>query len=807
MFKTVESFNELMQVVTADRFITGEGASTADRFPVRFVLFDNFSDCCSFVEEIMHIGHIQIQRIDDWMDSDYPDTMITHKRLADRIYQLILNNPTEYRIIMPFSEIARFYNNNPDQAEFNSLIDTIKGYDSLASGNQYKQRVYIPIVGLEGKMQHFRDDSQSFIWYYHNIDRQLDYRLILTDKTTFGVQGLESKYNIADTFLNWLGFWQYPELKRNIISTSHSIFSHEKFAKPDNAFSYCPCRNAHEFLTVGLNLDVKCIAYREEDSLYWEQLAQRIDIRTFKFDSFFNEQFGIFNLADYKVFFEAWFKNKQPFMRWLLSNYYIYKFNNKGYICSVLAQLEDYSDLAFTKALALSIFNIEGKEQFIEERRIGLEIAIANGMELPPEAQSRLVSLIKTDADENGYSSAVRFLSDLSTAEKELSIIWYAQGKITINDLKKVYPDLYYYLIPTSLPVEDLWVLEYIDEYKKAKVTNKYTDKIKEFIDNKNKNTLEHHKWSNRFSTTRTVMHGRNDIQHYCWIDGLGIDWISFIQHIVKDVEQDGYYLNEAYIATAKLPTRTSINRKDIEILADDKFEKIGDIDNVSHSCRQYPSYIIDDLELVKVKIKKLLLEHPGEKIAIVSDHGITYLSQLCQGFNLQGYQSDHWGRIAETTKSPSQIVADDKYRIITLENESNTFLCALKHESLLKKIPDGMGAHGGCTPEEQLVPILVISPEKDTIQWNASLNNGILNELDPILHFSIEGLSAGQVPMAEYDGVMYPLSKEQDNCYISGRITLRKDATKVILHIGQHCKEFTVSIKMAVQEDDPFMF
>ena len=52
MFTTFTNFEELLQNVTADRIIEGDGASTANRFPVRFVLFDNFRDCCKFVEEI-----------------------------------------------------------------------------------------------------------------------------------------------------------------------------------------------------------------------------------------------------------------------------------------------------------------------------------------------------------------------------------------------------------------------------------------------------------------------------------------------------------------------------------------------------------------------------------------------------------------------------------------------------------------------------------------------------------------------------------------------------------------------------------
>lgn len=806
MFKTVETFQELMDTVHADRTITGDGASTANRFPVRFVLFDNFRDCCSFVEEIMHIGNIQIQRIDDWMDNEYPDTMLTHAILAQKVKQVISDNPSEYRILMPFSELARFYNNTPERAEFNSLINTIKGYDCLASGYAFHQRIYIPIVGLEGKMQHFRDDTQSFIWYFHNADRQLDYKLILTDGTTFGVQGLESKYDVAESVSQWLGFWKYPELKSHIISTSHSLFSHEKYAKPDNAFRFYPCYNSHQFLTEGLQLDVSCIEYKEDEIAYWDQLAHKIDIRNFKFESFFNEQFGIFNLADNKVFFETWYKNKQPFMRWLLAKYYTYKFCDQGYICRVLNQLEDYSDLSFTKALVLTIFSLENKEEYIEDRKLGLQLAAHYGMELAPDVQSTLIKKINEEAAINGYPSAVSYLSSLSYLEKHTIIEWYKSGIIKKDDLRELYPDLFNYLLPTIAPTEEPWVLDYFDKYKEAKVSNTYTDDVRNYILQKNKNSIEHYKWSNNFSTTRTIMSLRPDIQCYYWIDGLGVDWIPFIQQILKDREQDGYYLNEVFIATAKLPTRTDINKKDIEILSGGALTKVGDLDEVSHSGRLYPNFIIDDLDRVKVIINKLLAEHPGEKIAIVSDHGISYMSQMLPGSNLQGYQSDHWGRVAESTKDASQIVADDKYKVVSIPGDTTTYLCALKHESLLKKIPDGMGAHGGCTPEEQLVPIFIISPEKKTTTWKASLVNDTIEEANPIISFNILGLDSSAMPILEYDGKMYGMDK-QGVTFTSERVYLKKDITKVTLHIGAQSKDFTISVKMAVEEEDPFIF
>lgn len=123
-----------------------------------------------------------------------------------------------------------------------------------------------------------------------------------------------------------------------------------------------------------------------------------------------------------------------------------------------------------------------------------------------------------------------------------------------------------------------------------------------------------------------------------------------------------------------------------------------------------------------------------------------------------------------------------------------------------MAKIPEGMGCHGGCTPEEQLVPIMIISPEKNVATWRASLKSFEVEEANPIIVYEIAGLDATQTPFIEYNNKNYSLSAK--GCiYTSERLPLVKDVTKVRLRIGTWEKEDTFTIKMAVVEDDLFDF
>ena len=96
MFYQYENLSELMTALEDDRQAGGAGASTRDRFPVRLVLFDNFRDCCSFIEELQNSIPMSFVNIESWMDEDYPDTLITHTTLERKIRETIHGHSDEH---------------------------------------------------------------------------------------------------------------------------------------------------------------------------------------------------------------------------------------------------------------------------------------------------------------------------------------------------------------------------------------------------------------------------------------------------------------------------------------------------------------------------------------------------------------------------------------------------------------------------------------------------------------------------------------------------------------------------------------
>ena len=237
----------------------------------------------------------------------------------------------------------------------------------------------------------------------------------------------------------------------------------------------------------------------------------------------------------------------------------------------------------------------------------------------------------------------------------------------TIHD-STLFPELYTYLDKSigTRKESQKWCLPYIDEYKKAKISNTISDELSALINEINNDEISFSNWYNDFKTTRTILQGRDDIDVYYWIDGLGIDWMPYISDLIKKSEHKGMYLNEIMIARSSLPTTTEKNKVDLDLLSNGEIanHKIGNLDGYAHQRTNiYPDYIINELEIVSTAIKTVIDKFNGKKIAIVSDHGLSYMPQLASGMNMSNIEPDHNGRLGFLQSSKA--TSDSNYTIL----------------------------------------------------------------------------------------------------------------------------------------------
>lgn len=793
----------LLDFVRNDKQADGINSSTLRRYPIRFVLFDNFVDSYRFTKSMVQENGVKVKYIQDWFDPDYPDVIIRHQELAQKMEMFINSLNGKDMIITPFSELARFYDNNSHK-EFDTFINTLKTIETTDVGWEKQQRIYLPIVGLEGKMSAFYNDCQIIIWYMPSNSEDSAYHLIVTPGTLYGVKNLSEKYTVKSNMLDWLDYWKDVDSqnKREIICMSKAIYPNAEYAQPDNAFTYCICDNVYDFLTRGLNLKMSGLEYRPQDEAYWHRLAEEIDLNTnFDIDDMFAGYFSVNTIGNYKTFIKLWFEYDDGFSRWLLTNIMKKSFGENDYMRRVVAKASDFSNRELFSVIALE-FPSDSSEMYV--RSYCLSEAAKRSVVLPENVQHKLISKLENVAQESGYIFASSLFSPISVKEKELAIIWLGEDKISRDDVKAFYPELYSYMAPSigTIDASQIWALDYIDHYKKAKIADKYTDVVDADIKKYNANEASFLSWYNCFKTTRSILSSREDIDIFYWIDGLGIDWIPFIAHLVAEREKDHVYLNDVKIAHAFLPTITEINKRDLEKLQDGgaEFVKIGDIDELAHkNTNTYPSNIVAELEMMRKVINEILNLYAGKKIAIVSDHGLSYLPQKQSGLHFVGFDYCHGGRYAVRTSGIA--TKDDNYHLL----DSLEIACALNHKSLGNKISSGLGSHGGCTPEEVLVPILIISSCANSKTWKAIFLQDEISGVDPVVHLNITGVSPLDCINIGYGGRHYNVRNIKGSLFDSEPIDLKAGDFDFTLWVGNIGETKKIQVNTGTEENDLF--
>ena len=186
------------------------------------------------------------------------------------------------------------------------------------------------------------------------------------------------------------------------------------------------------------------------------------------------------------------------------------------------------------------------------------------------------------------------------------------------------------------------------------------------------------------------------------WIDGLGIEFLSLILKIVEN-DNGKMKVVRSQITRSELPSSTYHNKFEGEYVT-----KYSDLDELGHDSHgyKYIGTLKKELEIVKDIVLDILNSNKKTPctIAIVSDHGMSCLSRKAPSKKYDG-KFEHEGRYIKTT---SEAMSDSDYLVKQNDTDSQYYKIALTHSSL-SKVPTHQ-VHGGCTPEEVLVPFILLS-------------------------------------------------------------------------------------------------
>ena len=161
--------------------------------------------------------------------------------------------------------------------------------------------------------------------------------------------------------------------------------------------------------------------------------------------------------------------------------------------------------------------------------------------------------------------------------------------------------------------------------------------------------------------------------------------------------------VGRSQITRSYLPSSTHPNRFEGDIV-----KKYGALDELGHDSHGYKHFdtLKEELKVIKSIMQDILSISKKHKctVAIVSDHGLSCLSRKAPSKKYDG-KFEQAGRYIKTS---DDAMTDPDYLVHENEAEGQKYKVALTHSSL-SKVPTHQ-VHGGCTPEEVLVPFILLS-------------------------------------------------------------------------------------------------
>ena len=519
-------------------------------------------------------------------------------------------------------------------------------------------------------------------------------------------------------------------------------------------------------------------AYEEKDKLYWEEILRSLENHkgaSFSYVSYVHDVFNkkILNVSE---ILEEWVKeDATSFHRWLLFHYVLHtKMGEKdSYLKLCIGAVTDMNDARqlpnYIATFILYEMPANKKAEYTQERRMLIkENADFFRTFITDQEQQWLLERTKEIIQKsNNFSNALELCTGVFDYEHILLMGCYAhnqQNKPVKDAVKTIYPEFAAYLKdtkPSSFAVDTQWCIEYFHEYKKAKLQDAYIPEIATFITKKNATSKTFYQWYYSFEESHDVL---ADVSHnsvLCpdkvyWIDGLGAEFLPYLLSLIEE-KHSNMKVVRSQITRTTIPSSTSLNRFDGE-----KVIKYGALDELGHDAHGY-KYLYtlnEELAVLKNIINEIIDTCQKQKttIAIVSDHGLSCLSRKVPSKKYDG-KFEHEGRYIKTS---SEAETDHDYLVHKNEKDEQFYKVALTHSSLAK-VPTHE-VHGGCTPEEVLVPFILLSNKNvaSSIVYQVKLIESEIMLSNPIVRLSV--IPEPTSVSLTCDGQTYGMKREGTN-------------------------------------------
>lgn len=282
--------------------------------------------------------------------------------------------------------------------------------------------------------------------------------------------------------------------------------------------------------------------------------------------------------------------------------------------------------------------------------------------------------------------------------------------------LKKLFPALYAYL-SNNVDVLQNDIGAYLRRYKAYKLKNTLPEDEEEYF-----NGVDTFSFEYRYAILSEY---KDEDTFILWVDALGVEWLSLLYYTIKNKCED--ITIKAAIAQATLPTETCFNEQWKAMTQ--RYKKLDTLDKLAHNGvidkPDYYACIEKQIEFVEGLgniVSSLLKEN--KRVVVTADHGASRLAARFfhrrEGFNvMQNAVVCSRGRYCRLAQGSEAPLANIKI-VKGTQGEDYAVFSNYDH---FKQPGFAAGAddqnatygeiHGGATPEEMLVPVIVAESSK----------------------------------------------------------------------------------------------
>lgn len=677
-------------------------AAVASRFPCRAVMVKNINEYCKLLSELKKISDIRFVQMSELFST--ADIMPNYENLKKPQYQ------NEWLILTGVSEYLRlFAKNEITDRRFASLWT----YQAPANSTG---RIIIPLWGCDtqwfDKSLHLTDDLRQQDFFYNcsdpdTFDQELRL-LVLSGKFDKYVSKLESmKGDLKIGLHEWFEYWldPMPDKKDFVLLTKRA----SSVNTTNGNISIHVIDDTLTFITEnmpGANIltEENCSEEMQDILLGYALKGIELDraildilnINTFSGNDIMGKWKAMPD--SYKQFIRLWFE-QHP---------------DSTYLCRCFSVSMQVSEVTHT--IMHEIFKVwSTKPEWVKEYRALMKI-----MALKPDVEYfRELDTIPV------YETRLDFMSGIDREERIylLRMVgkWmrsdYAQV-MSCEKMRKIYPELYYYLGDNELNLDNE-LIEYISRYKSYKLENTLPEDEDLYF-----NGIQTDTYDMRYSILSESINSSTVI---LWIDALGIEWLPLLQWSIAQ-HCDTTFKGIA-VGQSNLPTETEFNTQ--WKLMGIPYEKLDKLDKLAHKGvidePDYYSCIEDQISFVSSihkTVTKLMEKY--HRVIVTGDHGTSRLAarffhkrdgvDVAQDIKVYSHgRYCDWKQYAQPHLSSVRVVKapDGKQYSVFMNYDHFTksgFAAGADDENAIYG-----EIHGGATPEEMLVPILVLDSNKET--------------------------------------------------------------------------------------------